>query len=106
MVETFNYLIGLKVHKVERIKEFKLVTGENLNGDKILVIWRNQDKTSNDDLNRFVEKLDIKVFDGEFDIIYVNGDNNLANFKKEEENWKVRLIEEEFFNKMFDVKDI
>ena len=106
LVETFNYLIGLKVRKVERIKEFKLVTGENLKGDKILVIWRNLEKTTNDDLNRFVEKLDIKVFDGEFDIIYVNGDNNLANFKKEEESWKVRLIEEEFFNKMFDVKDI
>lgn len=106
LIETFNYLIGLKVQKVERIKEFKLVTGENLKGDKILVIWRNLDKTTNDDLNRFVEKLDIKVFDGEFDIIYVNGDNNLANFKKEEESWKVRLIEEEFFNKMFDVKDI
>lgn len=106
LVETFNYLIGLKVQKVERIKDFKLVTGENLKGDKILVIWRNLEKTNNDDLNRFVEKLDIKVFDGEFDIIYVNGDNNLANFKKEEENWKVRLIEEEFFNKMFDVKDI
>lgn len=106
LVETFNYLIGLKVQKVERIKEFKLVTGENLKGDKILVIWRNLEKTNNDDLNRFVEKLDIKVFDGEFDTIYINGDNNLANFKKEEESWKVRLIEEEFFNKMFDVKDI
>jgi adenine-specific DNA-methyltransferase len=106
LVETFNYLIGLKVQKVERIKDFKLVTGINLKGDKILVIWRNLEKTNNDDLNRFVEKLDIKVFDGEFDIIYVNGDNNLANFKKEEETWKVRLIEEEFFNKMFDVKDI
>jgi adenine-specific DNA-methyltransferase len=70
------------------------------------VIWRNLEKTNNDDLNRFVEKLDIKVFDGEFDVIYVNGDNNLSNFRKEEENWKVRLIEEEFFNKMFDVKDI
>lgn len=106
LVETFNYLLGLKVQKIERIKEFKLVTGENLKGDKILVIWRNLEKTNNDDLNRFVEKLDIKVFDGEFDTIYVNGDNNLANFKKEEESWKVRLIEEEFFNKMFDVKDI
>ena len=106
LVETFNYLIGLKVQKVERIKEFKLVTGENLKGDKILIIWRNLEKTNNDDLNRFVEKLDIKVFDGEFDTIYVNGDNNLANFKKEEENWKVRLIEEAFFNLMFDVKDI
>jgi adenine-specific DNA-methyltransferase len=102
LVETFNYLIGLKVQKVERIKEFKLVTGENLKGDKMLVIWRNLEKTNNDDLNRFVEKLDIKVFDGEFDIIYVNGDNNLSNFKKEEESWKVRLIEEEFFNKMFE----
>jgi adenine-specific DNA-methyltransferase len=30
LVETFNYLIGIKVQKVERIKEFKLVTGENL----------------------------------------------------------------------------
>ena len=54
----------------------------------------------------FVEKLGIKVFDGEFDIIYVNGDNNLANFKKEEESWKVRLIEEAFFDNIFDVKDI
>jgi adenine-specific DNA-methyltransferase len=106
LVETFNYLIGLKVQKVERIKDFKLVTGENQKGDKILVIWRNLEKTNNDDLNRFVEKVDIKVFDGEFDIIYVNGDNNLANYRKEEESWKVRLIEEEFFNKMFDVKDI
>jgi adenine-specific DNA-methyltransferase len=36
LVETFNYLIGLKVKKVERIKEFKLVTGENL---KVLKSW-------------------------------------------------------------------
>ena len=54
----------------------------------------------------FVEKLGIKVFDGEFDIINLNGYNNLANVKKEEENWKVRLIEEAFFDNMFDVKDI
>jgi adenine-specific DNA-methyltransferase len=106
LVETFNFLIGLIVQKVERIKEFKLVTGVDQKGDKILVIWRNLEKTNNDDLNRFVEKVDIKVFDGEFDVIYVNGDNNLTNFKKEEESWKVRLIEEEFFNRMFDVKDI
>ena len=54
----------------------------------------------------FVEKLGIKVFDGEFDIINLNGYNNLANVKKEEESWKVRLIEEAFFDNMFDVKDI
>jgi len=106
LVETFNYLIGLKVKKTERIRDFKIVSGENLKGDKILIIWRNLEKTTNDDLDKFVEKLNIKVFDGEYNIIYVNGDNNLSNYKKEEESWKVRLIEEEFFNKMFDVKDI
>lgn len=106
LVETFNYLIGLKVQKVLRIKEFKLIRGENLKGDKILIIWRNLEKTNNDDLEKDLKKMDIKINESEFDIIYINGDNNLANFKKDEENWKVRLIEEEFFNKMFDVKDI
>ena len=106
LVDTFNYLIGIKVNKIERIREFKVINGINSKNQKTLIIWRNLEKTTNDDLDKFVEKLDIKVFDGEYDIIYVNGDNNLSNFKKEEESWKVRLIEEEFFNKMFDVKDI
>jgi len=106
LVDTFNYLIGIKVNKIERIREFKVINGINSKNQKTLIIWRNLEKTTNDDLDKFVEKLDIKVFDGEYDIIYVNGDNNLSNFKKEEESWKVRLIEEEFFNRMFDVKDI
>jgi adenine-specific DNA-methyltransferase len=39
----------------------------------------------------------------EFDLIYVNGDNNLENLKKDEDTWKVRLIEEEFKRLMFDM---
>ena len=42
----------------------------------------------------------------EFDLIYVNGDNNLENLRREDETWKVRLIEEDFKRLMFDVKDI
>ncbi len=102
LVETFNYLIGLKINKVEKIRDFKIINGVNPKNQKVLIVWRNLEKTNNEDLNRFVEKLDIKVLDGEFDIIYVNGDNNLANLKKDEETWKIRLIEEEFFNKMFE----
>jgi adenine-specific DNA-methyltransferase len=42
----------------------------------------------------------------EFDLVYVNGDNNLENLKKDEDTWKVRLIEEEFARLMFDVQDV
>jgi adenine-specific DNA-methyltransferase len=44
--------------------------------------------------------------DMEFDLVYVNGDNNLENLKKDEDTWKVRLIEEEFARLMFDVQDV
>ena len=32
----------------------------------------------------------------EFDLIYVNGDNLLPNLRRDEDKWKVVLIEEEF----------
>ena len=50
--------------------------------------------------------------DMEFDIIYVNGDNNLMNLpvsgagEGQEPRYKARLIEEEFKRLMFDVKDV
>ncbi len=106
LVETFNYLLGLHVKRVQRIGAYKTVEGITNKGEKVLVIWRNLEETTNEDLERFIRKADINVLDGEFDTIYVNGDNNLANFRKEEDTWKVLLTEEIFFNEMFDVKDI
>ena len=106
LVETFNYLIGLHVKRVQRIGAFKTVEGITNTGDKVLVIWRNLEESNNDDLNTFVKKLDYNLRDGEFDTIYVNGDNNLANLRQDEETWKVLLLEEVFFTAMFDVKDI
>jgi adenine-specific DNA-methyltransferase len=38
----------------------------------------------------------------EYDLIYINGDNNLENLRRPDETWKVRLIEEEFLRLMFD----
>ena len=42
--------------------------------------------------------------DSEFDIIYVNGGNNLENLKAPDDTWKVRLIEEDFHRLMFDTE--
>jgi adenine-specific DNA-methyltransferase len=35
-----------------------------------------------------------------------HGSNNLPNLKLDDENWKVRLIEEEFMKHMWDVEGI
>ena len=99
LVETFNYLLGLVVKRTELIKGYLVVEGQNLKGEKIIIIWRNGQ--SSEELNEFFEKMDWSVYDREFDTIYVNGDNNLANLKKDEDNFKVKLIEQEFKNLMF-----
>jgi hypothetical protein len=44
--------------------------------------------------------------DYEFDLIYLNGDNDLENVKTPDDTWKVRLIEENFHQLMFDVDDV
>ena len=102
LVETFNYLIGLYVEQVETIRGFKVVRGKLRTGEKTLVIWRNTRDKSNEDLDDFFKKQKYNTLDFEFDLIFVNGDNNLENLKVTEDKWKVRLIEEEFKKRMFE----
>ena len=101
LVETFNYLIGLYVEQTETIRGFKVVRGKLRTGEKTLVIWRNTQEKSNEALDEFFQKQKYNTLDFEFDLIFVNGDNNLENLKVGDEKWKVRLIEEEFKKRMF-----
>jgi adenine-specific DNA-methyltransferase len=106
MVETFNYLIGLTVKHIDHIQGFCVVEGTNPKEEKVLIIWRNTKEKSNKALETFLRKQDYSTRDMEFDLIYVNGDNNLENIRRPDETWKVRLIEEEFKRLMFDVEDV
>jgi len=106
LVETFNYLLGLTVRHLDHIRGFRVVQGTNPQGEKVLVIWRNLKEQSNTDLEEFFRKQEYNPKDLEFDLIYVNGDNNLENLRRPDETWKVRLIEEEFHRLMFQVKDV
>ena len=106
LVETFNYLIGLYVQHMDWIKGFLVIQGKLRTGEKTLVIWRNCKDKSNDDLDAFFGNQAFNTKDFEFDLIFVNGDNNLQNLKKDDEKFKVRLIEEEFHKRMFDVRDV
>lgn len=100
--ETFNYLIGLNVAQVSWPKPgIMVVEGITRSGKKTLVIWRDCNRIDNKTLNDFFTRSAYSVRDNEFDIIYVNGDNNIENLRTDEDTWKVTLIEQEFNRKMF-----
>ncbi len=106
LVETFNYLIGLYVNKVQRVKDIKVVEGTTRSGIKTLVIWRDLDTTTHDE----VEKLLRRFYDShrtkEFQQIYINGDHHLENLRTEGDSFKIRSIEETFFKKMFNETEL
>lgn len=105
MVETFNFLIGLHVETEHWHNDGNICVVEGVthrNNEKALVIWRNCEVVDNQALNRFFEKMDYSTLARDFDVIYVNGDNTLPNLRRDEDRWKVVLIEEEFKNRMFE----
>lgn len=103
LVETFNYLIGLVVEHTYEARGYRVVKWCTLEWEKILIVWRDIAKHSNEDLENFLKKSTYNPIDTEFDRIYVNGDNTLENMKTWEQTWKVTLIEEEFKKRMFEM---
>ena len=78
----------------------------NSQQERVLVIWRKltgdieQDNVVLDEWFAQLRKNNPHV---EIDTIYVNGSNNIANHRPDEERWRVRLIEEEFMKRMWTV---
>ena len=101
LVETFNWLLGLTVKHIDVIRGVRVVEGSNAEGNRVLVLWRNLDETDNDKLDDWFKKQGYSTHDLEYDLVYVNGDNNLENLRRADQTWKVRLIEEEFQRLMF-----
>lgn len=89
---------------------FRTVTGNTPDGRKTLVIWRKLTGNPEEDnlvLDEWFTRQGYSSKDIEFDLIYVNGDNNLENLRAPDDtSWKVRLIEEDFHRLMFDTEDV
>jgi adenine-specific DNA-methyltransferase len=89
---------------------FRRVEGKLPDGRKALIVWRKLGddlEQANLVLDHFLtDKLKISTKDFEFDVIYVNGSNNLENLKAPDDTWKVRLLEEEFHRLMFATEDV
>ena len=107
LVETFNYLIGLRVSEIndKRENDLVMVQGINTSGEKTLVIWRDCEKYDYDKLNRYLDSRDINPQDSEFEVVYINGDHNVptvfAGSDESIKTLKVRSIEAEFLSRMF-----
>ena len=108
LVETFNYLIGLRVSEINDKRENGLVTvqGINTSGEKTLVIWRDCEKYDYDRLNDYLNRHKINPQESEFDVVYINGDHNVptvfAGSDESIKTLKVRSIEAEFLQRMFE----
>lgn len=115
LVETFNYLIGLRVKHIDAQMQrgFVTVTGTLPNGDSCLVLWRDCDVLDYAGISKLCNKLAINPADNEFDVVYINGDHNIPTKLTQTaaeggatRELKLRQIEREFLERMFSVEDI
>jgi adenine-specific DNA-methyltransferase len=116
LVETFNYLIGLRVKHIDAQSErgFATVTGTLPSGETCLVLWRDCDVLDYEGISKLCDKLAINPADNEFDVVYINGDHNIPTvlMQTAEEGGgstkplKLRQIEPEFLERMFSVEDV
>lgn len=87
---------------------FRTVTGITPDGRKTLIIWRKltgEPERDNLVLDEWFTKQGYSTKDFEFELIYVNGGNNLENLKTPNDTWKVQVIEEDFHRLMFEARD-
>lgn len=115
LVETFNYLIGLRVKHIDAQPQrgFVTVTGTLPSNETCLVLWRDCDALDYEGVSKLCDKLAINPADNEFDVVYINGDHNIPTVLTQtaEEGGatrvlKLRQIEPEFLERMFSVEDI
>lgn len=115
LIETFNYLIGLRVKHIDMDMDqgFVTVTGWLPSGEKTLVLWRDVERLDYDQLNHLCDKLAINPADSEFEVVYINGDHNIpAVFTSTvaegdiTKTLKIRQTEAEFLSRMFAADDV
>jgi len=131
LCETFNYLIGLAVTGQSAISyylskpaespayegavdlvsdiggqyAFRQIEGTLPDGRRALVIWRTVTDdviASNAALDAYFTIYRKNAQDRKYDVIFVNGDNNLDNLRKSNEMWTTKMTEIEFKKRMFE----
>jgi len=98
LVETFNFLYGLHVQRIETWRddtgrrEYRAVKAKNAAGRRVLVLWRDMEKLDPAVERKFLEARLKK--DGPFDEAWINGDTATPGVQSLDGLFK-RLLEEE-----------
>lgn len=94
VVETFNYLVGLNVEKLQWPEAgMQVVTGVTRKGKRTMVIWRNTTLITDEQVKKYLDSVDYKSFKQ----IYLNGEATLGTIL----DGKLRQTETEFEYRMF-----
>lgn len=94
VVETFNYLIGLNVEKLQWPEAgMQVVIGVTRKGKRTMVIWRNTTLITDEQVKKYLDSVDCKPFKQ----IYLNGETTLGTIL----DGKLRQTETEFEYRMF-----
>lgn len=110
LVETFNYLLGLRVsvYDADLKRGYIRIEGRLPNGEKALILWRDCDTVNYESLKGLTERFDLNAKEQTFDVIYINGDHNIPSVTQDLESdggaqrtLKLRQIEPEFIARMF-----
>ncbi|MBC6428886.1 MAG: site-specific DNA-methyltransferase [Cellvibrionales bacterium] len=88
-----------------KVEGYRLHTpGDRKDRERVLIIWRKLTGDIEKDnliLDEWFRQQYPATQKSDFDLIYVNGSNNLANLCQPHETWQVRLIEEAFHQAMW-----
>ena len=100
LLETFNWLIGLRVESRRRIDGVLVVAGTDAGGRKCLILWRNLTEIDHAALDAWFDNHRPRF--SEADVIYVNGDHTLNAMRRPGETWAAESTEPAFRKLMFE----
>jgi len=98
--ETFNLLLGLRERSRRRLDGVLAIEGEDAEGIRCLILWRNRCETDNRALDAWFGEHRPRF--ANFDRLYANGDHTLNAVAEEEDSWTAFPIEPEFRRLMFE----
>ena len=100
--ETFNYLIGLRVHARRVIENVLAISGIDAGETRCLILWRDIETTGNEALNAWFKAHGERIRkDFGARLVYVNGDHELGRLTPTDGAWTTSALELVFREKMF-----
>lgn len=100
LIETFNYLIGLNIEKMNwPNKDIQITTGTTRKGETTLIVWRDVETVGDDALYSIIKEHCPNL--SAYHRIYINGDTNIAAKVAANIAPRIAQTEIEFKRKMF-----